>query len=571
MNNPSIKLDLTRGARFDEASLRLIREVSDQVKPEYLSVIDQLSNAFYACPDWWVSEVASRNVTISHLYEHLWKLALLDRLIASGTPPTEILVDSLSLRTVIRQRLTDLGIADSIVVVGDGPTNRSMLLGSVLRMVKTGVRAIAGWSARDNARRDQILSRTAPLTLIGLFAGPPQLVDGQFIDRYYGNLGNHIPSNEQANTYYLPVYYGSRSRASLTDRLSRTGERFLFAEDFLKLEDYLYAAFFGWRITRLKPPPIRFRGFDIAPLIRADLVAAARSGYSVEALLRMRLPARLKAYGVPIRLIINWYEGLSIERGLNLGMAAQYPQTPVWGYAGYFYSSERLSVFPTEIEQQHHATPHKVFAIGGGFKDKLRTFAFEFPVDVAPAFRFRHLWDRHTSAPESPPSILVALPLDAQGAAQMMEALSGAISILPEPLPRILVRKHPANPAREIPFWKPGIMELSDGDFSAALGACSILIGSASSAALEALLAGRRVIVPESNIGPTDNTIPDEVSTAYRRVTSSPAEMAEAITAFCEASVADPDSAWRESLKEAYCEPVSDAGVRRLLGLDDVE
>lgn len=563
-----MKLDLRWDAQFDVETAKIVGRIADDVKGEYVDLIERIGTHQAGGTDWWVSDLASLNPQASRLYEHLWKLALVEELVGSHVPISEIRVETRSLRKVLARWLQSGHQGNSIRVTGGYRFDSQILLGSLLRVAMHGFRTLARVLAGKRDGRAEVLRVNKPLTLIDIYAGDSQIQEGRFVDRFYGDLMNRIPEEARETTYYIPLYYGKRwLLGGLINRLRSTRERFLFPEDFLRFRDYLFAAAFGLRFARFKMPSVSFREFDITPLLKTEKLWAIRSGNSVESLLRMRFALRLRERGVRLRFVLNWFENQSVDKGFNWGFRNSFPETPVVGYQGFYPSDEQFFRFPTALEHERKVIPEKVFVIGVGLAEGIKRFCPDLRVDVAPAFRFSYiLQDIVAPSPRSKYVVLVALPIGAADANYVMNMVEEAcLDLSPDDF-HFLIKPHPAAKAPKVRNL-PSSMELVKRDFITVLGESSLVIAYASSTGMEALLSGRRVIVPGNLRGPTIHSIPSDAPSQSWQLVYSAADLAQAIRAFCRSATAEePTEGWYR-MRAHYCEPVTTDGVARLMGL----
>lgn len=501
----------------------------------------------------------SRSPFVSRLYLDCCGLAYVDALLAEGSVD-EIAVDSAPLAAVVSERLKREG---STVRVVDEETAAAALKRRVrplVRLFKSAgrffLRRAAGVTAPRPAPR-------GPVTLLDVFVLEGSCRDGRFHDRYYPGLRGALTPEEDRATFYLPEFPEGSDPAELLRAAAATGERFLFKESFLTAGDYAEALLSPLKALSVPSGPRPFRGFDAAPLARADAWETAWNSMSLCGWLNCRFMRRLAEGGVAVRLLVDWSENQLIDRGLVLGLRESFPGAASVGYCGYIISPDRhLYARPTAREREAGLVPDRLVAPGPGLAPDLAESCPGLETGDAPAYRFPAARrGEDASAPKD--RVLLALPISAEGALDALEAAAGAGGLFD-------LKAHPALPERALRAlwtgpWPEGFVFV-DGDWAELASGRPAVAGNTTSALVEALALGTPAVVVAGARGFTDNPIPAWADPRSWRLAYGAAEFAAALAELTKTDRAVLLDLGRR-LREHCFTPVTAEGTRRLLQL----
>jgi hypothetical protein len=559
-----MRLDLTRRGALTPEQARLLDEVAEQARAPFHALVAGLAAPHGASLDWWVTPLASRNTFSSGLYLRCCQAVLAVRLAGASPAPSEILVDSPALAATLRGAAQTRAVPIRCTVprwrAGAGRLGRrARALAAAL--YSFGGRALA---ARLLPPRDA--PPASPLTLVDTFLFPDSFdAAGGLREHYYPGMAEALSEAERAALWYVPTPYRVRNPFALFARLRRSPLNFLLPEDYLRPSDYLHALAHPWRVPRVAPGPRMLLGVDVEPLVReAEAEGLVASG-TLEALLRRRFALRLRERGIRIRLALEWYENQELDRGAVAGLRAEFPGVPVIGYQGYVVSRHYLCMFPTREEREAGLLPHSVAVVGPAFVQAPKEFCPGIATEAAPAFRFRGLWrDPGAARPPEKFTVLVALPIHVAEARDILERLAQALEGAPRW--RVLLKPHPLAPLGRIGPLPAGC-ELAAGDLDALIAASSVLVGSASSACVQALASGTPVVVMGSLRGLTQNPIPPDTDPRLWALAYTAGELRTALERFASRGVEEAarDRAAGRALRERFFSPVTREAVARLL------
>lgn len=501
----------------------------------------------------------SRSPFVSRLFLDCCRLAYIDALLKEGSVD-EIAVDSAPLAAVVAERLRREGSAVRVVDEETAAAALKRTLRPFARLLKAAGRFFLRRAAGVTAPRP---AAAGPVTLLDLFVLEGSIRGGRFHDRYYPGLRAALTPEEDRATFYLPEFPDGGDPAGLLRAAAATGERFLFKESFLTTGDYLAALLSPLKALTVPPGPRPFRGFDAAPLARADAWETAWNSMSLCGWLNCRFMRRLAEAGVAVRLLVDWSENQLIDRGLVLGLRSFHPQAASTGYCGYIISPDRhLYARPTVREREAGLVPDRLVAPGPGLAADLAESCPGLETGDAPAYRFPAA--RRGEAASAPKDrVLLALPISAEGALDALEAAAGAGGLFD-------LKAHPALPERALrALWTgpwPEGFAFVDGDWAELAAGRPAVAGNTTSALVEALALGTPVVVVAGGRGFTENPIPAGASPKSWRLAYGAAEFATALAELTKADRAGLLELGR-GLRELCFTPVTAEGTRRLLQL----
>jgi len=416
---------------------------------------------------------------------------------------------------------------------------------------------------------------SGPLTLIDTFIMPGYIEK----DRYYPGVLDVLSADERQHVWFVPHLYGFHpwQYMSVVKRLRKSEINFILKDDFLKFGDYWCLWRHLFRVRRLRIRASSFCGVDISSLVREELTGFRGVSSSHAPLLNYRFVKRLREAGVRLRLVIDWFENQSIDKGWNAGFRRVFPEVETIGYQGFIVSPHYLCMYPTKEERDNRVIPHKVAVIGRGLVQSARRFCSDLNVCVAPAIRFQHVWEKRKYLPaEDVYTILVALPMMMSDAIHMLKLLARTADEGIDGV-RFWIKPHPAASQSRIQTafsrgW-PKRFEFTDGDFGDCVEKSNLLISSASSACMETLAKGIPVIVVGNSSGLTHNPMPETVTSDIWRLCYSSKEVERAIQFYrsCGPEKTNEYTEVGRRIRQEYFEPVTDEGIRKFLGIADHE
>lgn len=567
-------LDLTR-LQLDDS--RRLNRIAADIRSDFNELVSGLLRAYGDDLDWLLGSVPSRNTFLSPLFVQCCHLAMVRGLLESSDPVDRVVVGSRGLANSLSRYVRDSSAQLEIV-----------LRRSLSRRAKDMFRPLAHFArGLDLSARRWWFSRRLPKTswdtdegviLISTYVLPSSLRDGNYHDRYFPGILEHVPESEKRRIYFVPEFIGFENPNPAMRAVSGSDVRFLLKDPYLKLSDYLFALSRPLRLSRLRVPPCRFRGFNIGPIVREELYRTSASLETVKALLNYRFIQRLSAEGISPRRVVGWYENQVTDRGMILGLHHFFPEVKVIGYQGFIISPEvHIYIHPTPAERELDLVPEEVAVVGRALVDRVREFDHNLRVRVAPAFRFQGVWNdlaERVPSEQLARSVLVVLPIGEPEMKQILSAVKTASEMFVQRgmYLRFLVKPHPTLAEEELPTlldveW-PSQFHVVGGDFHSCLSEAGIVVGNSSSTCVEAIARGRPVVIIGNPSGLTQNPVPNGVPSELWTVCYTHEETAQAIMDFSSRS----ESTLRRhrdlgcDVRELFFEKVTPNTVAQLLG-----
>ena len=213
---------------------------------------------------------------------------------------------------------------------------------------------------------------------------------------------------------------------------------------------------------------------------------------------------------------IDWWEGQCVDRAWNAGLTKYYSNVSSIGYLGYIPRPFDLQLKPLGIEIQRNLYPRRLFVTGSGVKSLINNLSSKTIIDIAPAFRFNHLWDKkHNQNKRINHGVLVALTIDKLESSRILSLLVKLHENFKNPCYKFLVKPHPGLPKSYFGNkFKHNILQnfkFVEGQTSNYLNKTNILITGMSSIALEAIALGKQVIIIENPNGLVHHPIPENL------------------------------------------------------------
>jgi hypothetical protein len=543
--------------------LRRLDAISRKNFQSYNHLLSELTRGREQDIDWWVSRPATRNNHISDVYAQCMQLALVRALTDEGHHLV-VKVDTPEMAAALRSTVGNRLI---LIRTGIWRTRGRRLMNAILGISSSLFHCLAAAAAAGLTRQLARAMPTGPLIVIDTFISDGTVANGQFTDRYYPGLMDALAISDRERCFYLPVFYRMRHYLK-TFRALRTGlQNFLFYEDYAGLHDYAFAFGHWWRARKLCGAEARYVGFEIGPLIDADIRAGRFASIVVRALLAYRFHSNAKRRGVTIGHILDWYEGLDLNHAIAAGVNWHGRDTELTGFrsAGpLFY----MSCTPAPHEVTCGVVPSTMAVVGTKLAEEIKTLCPNLSIIPGPGLRYRSLraLARNSRVPEG--TVLVALPLSRDMAIAVIRVMAQTRALATRPLKHWRIKCHPALPQSEVLDGLGGAlpegMVFVEGDFQTWVTQADIVVGVGSSALMEAVALGVPTLCLAIGNHPTENPIPSWVDSDLSRVVYDAQEAAEAMTQMI-AAAAQPD---RDHLHTAMLGIADDLSTRRLLGLD---
>jgi hypothetical protein len=497
-------------------------------------ILEEVSKVHQEDINWHITAPLSRNPYTSQLFNNLLNVFYVDKLIRDGKNINIIIVES-NLQKEIIEDYVRCNNCDISVSYPEQPKWRLLY---TLRKIKPAlivtvviIKLLREWLLLKYYLKIPIIKSSKPLVLIGTFV--TARFDGY--DNYYANLYEMLTETEQEEVYFIPsvVDVNIKELKNIISVFNGNPNKYLIKESFLQFKDY-YKSFYHI-IHRLSFTihKVHLCGVNISGFIIDELRSMCGLDSSIQALLNYRFAKILKEKQFDLRLIVNWFENQIIEKGWYAGFNEYYPHTMSIGYAGYVASPYYLNLYPTSLEKKFNILPKKICVIGKGIIKQVKEFCPDLLVEVAPAFRFQHLWKTKEKKETLSKNfrVLVALPYFEEYSRDIISMLSGVVELLDDAV-LFVIKLHPdqrQSVIEKICYETQFInYQITSKSISDELDTANLLISSGSSVSMESLAREVPVIVVGNKYGLTFHPIPENVWKMWRLCYSSK-ETAKAI------------------------------------------
>lgn len=568
-------LDLRFNGNLDSAISPLFNDISYRLRGQFNKLVAEFTIPLKHNIDWLIEGPASRNTMASPFFHYYCCLYFVNHLIKDENYDVdEIIVDSRSLQKMLIKIINDnckVIYRISILTALKRFLKRHVLV--FILLVRKLMQLIIAMLSKPLS---SIRIPDKPITLIDTFAIPGYTTN----DRWYGGLWDKLPAKVKSETFFIPtiIMMPLKDLFSTYKGLRTSDRNFLIKEDYLKVEDILFALGHGKRTRKIIIKPVTEIGCDISELVYEELNNNRDPLTVIEALLNYCFIKRMKQNGINVRLSIDWFEGQVIDRGWNMGFKDFYPDVKRIGYRAFESFPFYLCSYPIHIEKESGVLPDIIAVQGRGTVATVREFFPDLDVMVIPSFRSQYVWHNNSfNLKNETFTILAALPISLRTSVNilgLLKTVSESSSISEQNL-KFLIKSHPTNSANKLKksFSQqiPSTFYFKKEAFNELILKVDLLVTEASSTCLEALACGVPVIIIENAHGLTYNPVPSSIPNELYKICSSPEQLISTINYYLNRSLEDMTKQKEASsrIRADYFEPVTEEGVAQFLNLDE--
>ena len=396
---------------------------------------------------------------------------------------------------------------------------------SIIRKIKDFIWIILGifisikncWKlfSTKNIKRTRKIYNVEKIKLIDTRLLQNSINKGKYIDRYYNGLLDFLNDNERNKIFFVPHILGKFNSNDLDKIYFSSNENIIFKNDFLKISDYFFALNSILKLGNISTNFIKFRKFNILPIINEEL---SINKYSVLIpLLNFRFFRRLKYSQIDLCLVVNWFENQPLDKGFNLGVKTYYPTVNHIGYKGYIGENDyNIYNNPTQFEVSNKLIPNVLGVTGIGCVNISKKYYNRQNVKVFPSYRHQYLWKFNNYNYKMNKEVLVLFPLatfEARNILNMMLKFQNDKNIKVT----FYIKPHPALDFDKIKRdvstpWPNNFIEISY-DLSKIINNVNLVIGTGTSACMESIALGIPTIIIGSRSNLTQCPIPNSVNT----------------------------------------------------------
>jgi hypothetical protein len=457
------------------------------------------------------SILASRNHFMSPFLIKLAHLKLVEEKLREGEG-LEVIVDSDDMCIALSQNFSKKGLElEMRSSFWDKVSERWVVFCDFLKMIYWMLMML---SHRSQRRKAKVLERPS-VTLVETWFLTSSFSQGTFRDRNYGSSYKELDESERENLFFVPQILPLRNWGYMIEKAHESEENFLFVHDFVGVSDYFWTL--GQMLGMgLKSEPLHLSGVEVSAIVKKELWQRRFHLSTALGLIHYRFAKRLGECGLDIPRYVDWFENQPQDKGLHLGLREFLSDTEAVGYVGGIVDHDANQYMtPTMFEVE--ALPKKIALMGEGMMPRFVELSGRVDLEVAPAFRYGHLWRPHACTREV---VLIALPFVVPEARKMMSIVMEDVTLF-DPEVSILVKLHPSLDHESLEHFLPGPalgqMKRVHGDFFEFLSQAKVLISSMSSVCMESVALGVPTIVVNSGSGLDQKPIPTEVSDSLWR------------------------------------------------------
>ena len=510
-----MKLDLRINGRLSVECACEITRLEPLVRKEYNDYIGALVKENKVEGLTWLMRVTCRNTYMSFIHAKLCRLALLQKLLEDGFSFEMIVVDK-SIKSIVNQILKKYRHNTKCIILFGGKRRWYPLLLS--NLTKSIYRIISLWlwpKILSNKKKP-----TGPIYYLDSFLYSFNFDEqGIMVDRYYPGLLENIEKEKRANVWYAPTLMGVNTPFQyykIFKKIRKSETKLLMKEDWLKLDDYLRALYLSIILpNKIKVFPM-WREYNISSIVKEEIRIDCGNYSIIAAALQYYLFKRLAKDGVKIKLVIDWFENQVVDRALNIGVKEFYPNVTVKGYQGFVAEEYLASLKPTCYEQKGGTLPDEICIIGSKYASSLIECCSSLKISVAPAFRFQNLITYQNDINIKKDQVLMALPM---GLDECRAIVKLCLDVNVSQDIKFVIKPHPTYSYDRfvslVPESKESRFLFSDKPLIQLFQKTMLLVTSASSACLEAVIAGVPVVIVGSKTGPTKNPLHNCVDQNY--------------------------------------------------------
>ena len=289
--------------------------------------------------------------------------------------------------------------------------------------------------------------------------------------------------------------------------IASSPQNILVKEQWLTLSDYANALQLSVSLpSSIHTIPL-WRNLDVSAIVQDELTLDKGSPALVQALLTEKSFKRYQQNNIQIHGVIDWFENQVGDRALDVGLRRWFPSVRIKGYLGFVPEGYYAGLAPVQCEQDGGVLPDELLLLGEVYIERQSKNVPTLRVHTAPAFRFQETLEHAAQGSNKKETVVLAMPMLLDEAERIVHM---ALQTVTEET-YFVIKTHPTI---SIEKFKQAIPESTDVRFTFSnepiaklLQTATLLVTSASSVALEAVLCSVPVAILGSRSGPTINPL----------------------------------------------------------------
>lgn len=418
-----------------------LNEIAQNYRKIFTDFIDQLSLKYKDNLYWWITPLASREITLCDCFYDfcLLKLAIEE---IKEKKPVNVIVPKLSMKHAIRKNIDTRGILFTV------NENKKEIIKKKFKylyalysinLLRRKVKAVQkGAGIRD-------LSKLADkVILIDTYAIPSQLKNGVYIDRYFCGL----VENTDENIIFLVqldfdnIQDGQRLAKALT-----TMDNILLFEQFVEKNDFNYVKKYYYQCSKFKFNDCKIEKLDVSDLVKDAIKVGSTNITSMYGILKGNTVCRLiEKYKVCVKALIGWYEGQPSSNGMFKIVRKKFSYIPTISYVLSPCQENNLALYPSKLQVKEKCISEFYGVQGSSWMKLVRQFDNTVKCVLAPSFRYQSVYDINYQQLEfggTKQGILLVLSYFVESSRQLLRCFFEATKELKDF--DVEIKNHPVN------------------------------------------------------------------------------------------------------------------------------
>tara|TARA_Y100000590_G_scaffold456202_1_gene606340 strand:+ start:28908 stop:30590 length:1683 start_codon:yes stop_codon:yes gene_type:complete len=517
-----ISLDLDN---LSPENCRKLDNIYFRSQKNFLSVLDTIFKQTNGDRKWFFSSLFGRDHQQSKLYLNLCYLKLIDEIQKKNKIET-LSVENSALKNTILSRYPEINVK----VRNEYFKFFSNLLKIFYNLIVNLIFILNLALAKSKVRKNKIISQKK-IILIETFFLKNMFKNNQYFGgKYPSAILEKIDKKTKDKVFLCPTILINRPLKKYIRIAEKSYKNYVFFFDFLNLKDYFKSLFNFFYLGRIKKKDIYFNSYKINFLISREKILNTFSQSTFVANINYYFFKRLQENDVDLELVIDWYENQVIDRGFNLGKNTFFPNTKSKGYMGYVADFDGVQHFkPSILEKKTDLLPNEINVIGKNIKKKVKVFCKSIKISTAPAFRNQYLFSSNNYKKQRKTKKKIILII-LNGTVKEEKNISNILRIIQKKFSQnnylFRVRPHRISNLKEMGNL---VFEIDKNNFQKSLSESDLVISGGSTASVEAVIFGKKVILIGNNNEFTVNPLRSFAGKDLYKVCYSPSEYEKAI------------------------------------------
>ena len=515
---------------------------------------------------WILSSIFSRDYYQSRLYLNLCYLKLIDDLYKKNEIEHLIVQNSVLKKTIL------LKYPELVVKVKKEYLKIFLDFFAIIKNFLKNLIFIANLIlVKDKKRKINIKSKDK-IILIETFFIKNMFSKNKYIAGDYPSIILNRTNNEIRKRIFLyPTILINRPLKKYLRLAEKNYENYIYFFDFLEISDYFKSLFNYIFLGDIKKENIYYNSYKINFLIDHERKINIFNRSTFLANINYYFFKRLKENNVKLNLVIDWFENQVTDRGLNLGKNTFFPEIKSKGYMGYVADFDGILHFkPSSLEKRIGSLPNEIDVIGKKIKKKVNKFCRNLKILSSPAFRNQYLFNltNYTKIKKKYKKKIILIILSGTEKEQksIFNVLNKIINNFSNKEYLFRVRPHRNSNLKKKEI-ENSIFEIDKNNFHKSLSQADIVISGGSTASVEAVIFGKKVIIIGNNNEFTINPIRSFGGEKLYKVCYSPEEYENAIKSYIDQKEIKFKKAisLKNSLLKNYFEKLNSNNLKKFL------